>query len=157
MLTHFLTKTRKYGETPKIRQLLQYLHIGQLHSASFVLYTPLIAKLLQVVSSFVAWGYPSLQTVRELVYKRGYGKVNGERVALTDNVIVEAALGKHNILCTEDIVHEIFNCGPAFMEVKKFLWSFKLNPARGAYVKGIHSEECGNYKNEIDEVVKKMN
>ena len=39
--------------------------------------------------------YPNLKSVRELVYKRGYGKVNGQRIPLTDNSIIEKCLGKH--------------------------------------------------------------
>jgi hypothetical protein len=41
------------------------------------------------VEPYIAWGYPNLKTVRELIYKRGYGKVDGNRVPLTDNRIVE--------------------------------------------------------------------
>jgi large subunit ribosomal protein L7e len=37
--------------------------------------------------------YPNLKSVRELVYKRGFGKVNKARTALTDNQIIERALG----------------------------------------------------------------
>lgn len=33
--------------------------------------------------------YPNLKSVRELIYKRGYGKVNKQRIALTDNSIIE--------------------------------------------------------------------
>jgi hypothetical protein len=35
-----------------------------------------------------------LKSVRELVYKRGFGKVNKARKPLTDNSIIEKALGK---------------------------------------------------------------
>ena len=37
--------------------------------------------------------YPNLKSVRELVYKRGFGKVNKQRKALNDNAIIEKALG----------------------------------------------------------------
>lgn len=33
--------------------------------------------------------YPNLKSVRELIYKRGYGKLNKQRIPLTDNSIVE--------------------------------------------------------------------
>lgn len=33
--------------------------------------------------------YPNLKSVRELIYKRGYGKLNKQRIALTDNSIIE--------------------------------------------------------------------
>lgn len=33
--------------------------------------------------------YPNLKSVRELIYKRGYGKLNKQRIALTDNSVIE--------------------------------------------------------------------
>ena len=64
-----------------------------------------------VVEPFVAYGYPSQKSVRELIYsklpairvcdvadcdvERGYGKVDKQRVPLTDNEIIETNLGKY--------------------------------------------------------------
>lgn len=45
--------------------------------------------LLKRVEPYIAWGYPNLKSVRELIYKRGYGKVDGNRTPLTDNKIIE--------------------------------------------------------------------
>ena len=38
------------------------------------------------------WGarYPNLKSVRELIYKRGFGKVDRRRIPLTDNAIIES-------------------------------------------------------------------
>ena len=36
-------------------------------------------------------------------------------------------LGAKNILCTEDLIHEIYTVGPAFKEASNFLWPFKLS------------------------------
>ena len=33
-------------------------------------------NMLKRVEPYVAWGYPNLKTVKELIYKRGYGKVS---------------------------------------------------------------------------------
>ena len=33
-------------------------------------------NMLRRVEPYIAWGYPSLKTVKELIYKRGYGKVS---------------------------------------------------------------------------------
>jgi hypothetical protein len=41
------------------------------------------------VEPYIAWGYPNQKTVKELIYKRGFGKVNGNRIPLTDNKIIE--------------------------------------------------------------------
>lgn len=41
--------------------------------------------------------YPNLKSVKELIYKRGYGKLNKQRSALTDNSIIEQVFNS-NIL-----------------------------------------------------------
>jgi hypothetical protein len=41
--------------------------------------------------------------------------------------LLPQALGKHNIICIEDLVHEIFTVGPNFKAVTNFLWPFKLS------------------------------
>ncbi len=52
--------------------------------------------------------YPNLKSVKEMVYKRGFGKVNRQRVALSDNAIIEQSLGAIGLACVEDLIHEIF-------------------------------------------------
>lgn len=50
-----------------------------------------------------------------------------ERVALSDNTVIEQALGDaHGILCAADLVEEIYTVGPAFGVVNAFLWPFRL-------------------------------
>merc|ERR1711977_167141 len=61
----------------------------------FVRMTKATLEMLKVVEPWIAYGYPNLKTVRELIYKRGYGKVNKQRIALTDNSIIETNLGKY--------------------------------------------------------------
>lgn len=55
--------------------------------------------------------YPNLKSVRELVYKRGYAKVQGQRLRISDNSVIERSLGKHGIMCIEDVIHEIYTIG----------------------------------------------
>ncbi len=57
--------------------------------------------------------------MRELIYKRGYGKVNKQRIPLSNNAVIEEALGKYDILSVEDLVHEIFTAGPNFKQVRR--------------------------------------
>lgn len=42
---------------------------------------------------FGSSSYPNLKSVRELIYKRGHGRMRKQRIALTDNALVEKALG----------------------------------------------------------------
>jgi len=122
-----------HGMTTKIKKLLSYLRLRHNHTAAFVQLTPNSMHILNLLEPFVTYGFPNLKTIRELVTKRGYTKINGQRVALTDNTIIEDALGNWNVVCLEDIVHEVFTCGPAFKHVNKFLSPFKLNNPHGGF------------------------
>lgn len=74
-----------------------------------------------------------------MVYKRGFGKFNRQRIPLSSNEIVDQGLGKISIKCMEDIVNEIYSFGPNFKEVTNFLYPFRLNSARKGIEKKRHS------------------
>jgi len=115
---------------------------------------------LQTEEPQIAWGTPNLKSVRELVYKRGFVKVNGNRTPITTNDIIEKNLGKYGIICVEDLIHEIFTIGPNFKYASNFLWPFKLNnPAGGWRNKVNHFVEGGDFGNreeKINELLRKM-
>merc|ERR1712085_198973 len=94
--------------SPKPRKVLQLLRLKQLHNGVFLKVNKPILQMLKNVQPYVTYGYPSLKTVRELVYKRGFGKVSKQRIPLSDNSIIAANLGKHGIFGMEDVVHEIY-------------------------------------------------
>lgn len=50
----------------------------------------------------------------DLVYKRGFAKVNGQRLPIHDNNVIEENLGKFGIRGIEDLVHELVTVGPNF-------------------------------------------
>merc|ERR1712130_1086220 len=118
-------------------------------------------KMLRLVEPYVTYGYPNLKTVRELIYKRGFAKVNGQRIPITNNDVIERNLGRFGIICVEDLIHEIYTCGPHFKEANSFLWSFKLSsPLRGfKYIKTHFSEggDAGNREEEINKLARAMN
>lgn len=68
------------------------------------------------------------------------------------------ALGKHNIICIEDLIHEIQSCGPNFKAVNNFLWPFKLNSARGGLPEKrrhfVEGGQCGNREEKINLLIK---
>ncbi|KAJ1496941.1 60S ribosomal protein L7, partial [Coelomomyces lativittatus] len=86
---------------------------------------------------------------RELIYKRGFGKIRGQRIPLSDNKLIEAALRKYDILCIEDLIHEIFTVGPNFKYANNFLWPFKLSSPTGGFRKRKfkHFIEGGDFGN----------
>ena len=112
---------------------------------------------------YVTYGYPTLKTVRELVYKRGFGKVNKQRIPLSDNAIVANSLGEYGIFGMEDVIHEIYTVGPHFKQVANFLWPFKLGAPKGGFVCKRHGfgEQrggvWGNREEMINELISRMN
>ncbi len=146
---------------PKSRKIMQLLRLRQINNAVFLKCNKAIMNMLRVVEPYIAYGYPNLKTVKEMVYKRGYGKVNKDRLPLTDNTIIENALGKHDIICIEDLVHEIYTVGPAFKEASNFLWPFKLSSPKGGFIQKrrhyIEGGDAGNREEKINRLVRQMN
>jgi len=149
------------GISPKPRKVLKLLRLFQLNNATFVRLNAATWALLKIAEPYIAFGYPSFKTVRDLIYKRGYGKVRGCRIPITNNDLIEKHLGGRGVICLEDIVHEIYTVGPHFKEVNKFLWPFKLSNPRGGWNrKTTHFNEGGDYGNRedlISDLVQRMN
>merc|ERR1719245_1028652 len=79
--------------------------------------------MLRICEPYITWGTPNLKSIRELIYKRGFIKVDGKRTPITSNDLVESTLGRHGIICVEDMIHEIATVGPNFKYVSNCLWS----------------------------------
>merc|ERR1712056_71768 len=94
--------------SPKPRKVLQLLRLRQLHNGVFLKVNKPILQMLKLVQPYVTYGYPSLKTVKELVYKRGHAKVNKQRIPISDNSIISSGLGTKGIHGVEDLVHEIY-------------------------------------------------
>ncbi|RMZ92703.1 hypothetical protein DV736_g7, partial [Chaetothyriales sp. CBS 134916] len=147
---------------PKPRKILQLLRLLQINNGVFVRLTKATQEMLTIVNPYIAYGYPNLKSVRELIYKRGYGKIDKKRIALTDNQLIEDNLGKYGIVCIEDLIHEIFTVGPNFKQASNFLWPFKLsNPTGGfrprKFKHYIEGGDLGNREENINALVKQMN
>lgn len=89
--------------------------------------------MLELVTPYVTYGVPSIATIRNLLYKRGYARVGKQRVPLSSNEIIEENLRKYDIICMEDLIHEIYTLGKHFKEANNFLWPFKLNAPTGGF------------------------
>lgn len=146
---------------PKTRKVLYSLKLRKIFSGVFLKANEGILEQLQKVEPYVTYGYPNLKNVKELIYKKGHGKVDNERVPLTDNNTIEQALGKYGILCLEDIVHEIASVGPHFREVTSFLFPFQLNKPEGGLkgTKTLYKQggDSGNREDHINELISQMN
>lgn len=148
--------------SPQPRKILQLLRLLQINNGTFVRLTKATQEMLTIINPYIAYGYPNLKSIRELIYKRGYGKVNKQRVAISDNQIIEENLGKYGIVCVEDLIHEIYTVGPNFKQANNFLWPFKLSNPTGGFHKRkfkhfIEGGDYGNREENINALIRQMN
>jgi len=148
------------GMSPKTKKILQLLRLRQLHSGVFVKLNGATIQMLRLVEPYIVYGTPNLKSVREIIYKRGFAKVNKQRVPIDNNAVIEKALGKYDIICAEDLIHELYTAGPHFKEAANFLWPVKLSsPTGGFKAKLLHFNEGGDagYRAEkIHALIKQM-
>merc|ERR1712224_1011630 len=145
---------------PKTKKILQIMRLRQMNMGVFMKLSKASMEMLKRVEPYLSYGYPNLKSVRELIYKRGYGKINKQRLALNDNAVIEKGLGAHGIMCMEDLVHEIYTVGPKFKEANNFLWPFKLRPAKGGQAKKrkgyCEGGQAGNREDQMNNLIQKM-
>ena len=76
------------------------------------------------------------------------------------SILTICILGKDDIICLEDLVHEIYNVGPNFKRATNFLWPFKLSPPTGGWVKKanhyVEGGDFGNREDMINELLRRM-
>ncbi|KAJ9105973.1 60S ribosomal protein L7 [Naganishia cerealis] len=146
---------------PKPRKILQLLRLLQINNGVFVRVTKATQQMLRLVEPYVTYGEPNLKAIKELIYKRGYAKIDGQRIPITDNTVIEKKLGKQGIICVEDLVHEIATCGPNFKQATTFLWPFKLsNPTGGwrnrKFIGYVEGGDAGNREQAISKLIHQM-
>jgi len=151
------------GMEPKTRHIMQVLRLLQINNGVFMRVNKAVMNMLVKVDPYIMYGYPTLKTVKELVYKRGYAKINGQRVPLTNNQMIEDALTektKGAIICMEDLIHEIYTVGPYFKECTKFLWPFKMSCPKGGFSRIRHhfveGGDAGNREEYVNELIGRM-
>merc|ERR1711907_555536 len=157
----FVVRIRGLNDMPpKTKKILQIMRLRQMTMGVFMKVSKAASEMLKRVEPYLSYGYPNLKSVRELIYKRGFGKINKQRLPLNDNSVVERGLGKHGIICMEDLVHEIYTVGPRFREANNFLWPFKLRPAKGGQAKKrkgfCEGGQAGNREEKINNLIQKM-
>lgn len=134
--------------TPKtVRRTLASLRLRRVNEGVFLpYYDGGIRKMLHLVEPYVLYGVPSSETISDLIRRRGFGKVDGKRVALADNNIIEQSeLGQTlGLICVEDII-QVLTTPPGedaekgeggttvFGKVTKFLWPFRLTARKSKF------------------------
>lgn len=150
------------GVSPKAKKVMQLFRLRQLHNATFVRLNEATIRMLRLIEPYVTYGYPTRATIEKLIFKRGFAKLNKQRIPIATNSVIEEGLGEVGVKCTADLVHEIFTVGPHFKQANNFLWPFKLSSPLGGFsrkTKLLHyleGGEAGARGEEINKLVKKM-
>jgi large subunit ribosomal protein L7e len=150
------------GVSPKAKRVMQLFRLRQLHNGSFVRLNEATIRMLRLIEPYVTYGYPTRETIQKLVFKRGFAKLNKQRIPIATNSVIEEGLGKVGICCAADLINELHTVGPHFKEANNFLWPFKLSSPKGGFsskTKLLHfleGGEAGARDEEINKFVKKM-
>ncbi|CAD7079587.1 unnamed protein product [Hermetia illucens] len=139
-------------------EILRSLRLSYIYKTVFLKNTPENRALLKLVEPYIAYGYPSNTTVRDIIFKHGFAMINGKKTLLSSNTVIEEHLGEHGIICLEDVIHEIVTVGPKFDLVVKFFCSFTLKvPSNGwrrkVSVPYSRGGEYGNRKHAINALI----
>lgn len=151
----FVIRIRDNEGLPRsTRMVLKELRLNHKHDGVFVSYDDETRKKLHLIEPWVIYGIPSSAVVTDLITRRGFGtclastasdnnnnntkdkstKNNNERIPLSDNLMVEQALGEtHGLICVKDLIHEIYHVGPAFAAAAQFLWPFRLGDSKSEF------------------------
>jgi len=150
------------GVSPKAKKVMQLFRLRQLHNCTFVKLNEATIRMLRLIEPYVTYGYPTRATVKNLVYKRGFGKINKQRIPISTNAVIGEGLEGTGIECTADLINEIYTVGPNFKKANNFLWPFKLSNPSGGFsskTKLLHfmeGGEAGARGEEINKLVKRM-
>jgi len=143
--------------TPKtIRRTLSSLRLRKVHEGVFLPYSSSIQKMLHLVEPYVLYGIPSVETVGDLVRRRGHCRIDGKRVQISDNNIIEEHLGDSGLICVEDIIAVLTARDvdeEAFGKVSKFLWPFRMNARKSKFQKRMLDLKDGKLYGDQGEVM----
>jgi len=146
---------------PMTKKILQLFRLRQIHNAVFIRVNHSTMTMLRKIEPYVTYGSPNKKTISDMIYKRGYGKINGQRIPLSNNKVIADALGKYDVICIEDLIHRIYTVGHNFKECNNFLWPFKLSSPLGGFIKKrIHyceGGDAGNREEDINKLARRMN
>lgn len=145
--------------SPKPKKILQLLRLKKPNHAVFVRNNKSMREMIKRCRTHVAFGYASIELVRELIYKRGTARVEGMRVNLTNENIEDEFKGE--IKCIEELIFQIYFGTKLFKQANKFLWPFTLNPPKSGFggrkaLDVVQGGSTGFHADKIGDLIKRM-
>lgn len=160
----FIIRIREPNGMPKnVKKILNNMKLKSMNEGIFLRYDETTRKKLHLIEPWVTYGNPSKSVINDLIRRRGHGKIDNKRVPLSDNIIIEKALSDEtngDIICVDDVVHELHVVGDNFRKVNSFLWTFQLTSPKTRYQKQKLNVKdhavYGDRGDEIDDVITQM-
>uniref|UniRef100_A0A0K8TP19 Putative ribosomal protein n=1 Tax=Tabanus bromius TaxID=304241 RepID=A0A0K8TP19_TABBR len=148
----------KWIADEKTLKILRTLGLPYVRQAVFLRNNKENNFLLRLVEPYVTYGYPTITTIRELIFKHGYVTIDGKSTTISSNTMIEEHLGHLGVICLEDIINEIFTVGQNFNAVTRFLNSFQLRKPRDDFQNKVSKKygkggEYGNRKEAINSLI----
>lgn len=119
----------------EVNAILRTLGLRRLHNTVLLKNDVETNALLKLVEPYVTFGYPTIQTVRDLIFKHGYLSVQGKKTAMNSNKLIEEQLGQFGVICIEDIVHELFTVSTHFKSIRSKLLPFVVSVCFGKFLR----------------------
>ncbi|KAF7699490.1 60S ribosomal protein L7 [Cucumispora dikerogammari] len=128
----------------RLKKILQLFRLKKINNAVIIKNNKSNKSMIQLIHSYIAFGTLNIKNLRELFYKRGYGRKpsltpsKGFRDLKTENII---NLTNENIInhfnnklkCLEELIDVIYFGREEMKEVINFLSPFQLTPPRGGF------------------------
>lgn len=92
----YVSSLQRVKDVPdRANQVLELLRLTKIEEGVFLRLNKTTMSILEMVDPYITWGHPNIRVVRDLIFKRGHGRVSGakERSPLSDNTLIEKALG----------------------------------------------------------------
>merc|ERR1719374_549323 len=128
-------------------------------SPTFVKINGSTLNMLKKAENYLAWGYPTKSTVSELLSKRGFLRVSGERFPLQNDEQVKTLMGKDGVKSKKELVNALFAVNKNFSDINRKLWHFKLSAPKGGFKKKnkhfTNGGDFGNREELINEMAKR--
>ena len=145
----------------EIMEILKEFKLLKVYACVVLDYTKQNHEKLNIISSYVTWGFTNKKIITSLITKRGVVYDSGNKVLNElSNTEIEASLSKHNILCIEDLIHELSSPSSKKRIIAMgYLGFFLLSPCDDIkentiipYMKG----GCSGFRDNINELLVKM-
>ncbi|EGV98221.1 60S ribosomal protein L7 [Cricetulus griseus] len=98
------------GVSPKVRKVLQLLRLRQIFNGTFVKLNKASINMLRIVEPYIAWGYPNLKSINELIYNHIFNgtfvKLNKASINMLRIVEPYIAWGYPNLKSVNELIYK---------------------------------------------------